>query len=822
MIPTNYTIYRDSIVLDQNFQTWIKEKFTQATTLLLAARDFQIAKGFTFELSNCNLVVLADRFDGSKGKIKLTVKDSSPGQPGAPGQNLTVVCKEVAGLNVELPGGKGGTGLLGTRGKNGEEDDEPGGKGGKGKPGGNGGKGGNLKLLFVQDKVPGGISSMTGISLPGGTGGAGGAGGAGGPGGPGGTWCKPHAPNSCVKRKDAAPGPQGDLGNPGLTGTVGSFTRSQLSEKDFWATIGTFTKDWASYRLLVGEYYYRKPDLRLALDEFNAVLALNPQNRQASTYRNQILNNQNILGLARDFDVKPDFKTYEAVYKDYNNIVRSIFDAATKMLWTNVNLAQVQQNLNRQISHLDSMASALQLDSDQAKIGVQIAQKETSVADKRLEDIKQLIEQKKEELDKAEVDILGVIIGTVGLVVSTISAIYTGGASLVGAAQSIAQIGNALSSSDLSALAAEAFKPEGQRENLKKLEQEASGLKDAIPKIQQGVAAIISFKKMLDDLSKAHVDNEEYRKLIADSIELAHAQLLARLRETQAEFKLQAAQKRLQLAKDDKAAVEKQLKGLVTDNEYLKQTAFILVKAAQHYMNTLTKYAFLAARALEIYTLEDLSGQIRYDYGYIHPDREKDYQEGLITLTQLISKYEHSWTTFADLIGYADRYHTYFSSGDLVHDLHRISFKDAQVLSDFRTKSKIRFTVRIEDLPTSRLEAKVDSVYVAFVGAKPKSNFISAIVEHSGRYSEQKRNGTVLDVALQPRREVVIAKIEPLQIRGNQVGDPQELEFWGKGVAASWYLYIEPTELTNNQVDLSGLTEIQVWIGYQSFLGRGR
>jgi hypothetical protein len=42
--------------------------------------------------------VLADRFDGSKGKIKLTVKDSSPGQPGAPGQNLTVVCKEVVGL----------------------------------------------------------------------------------------------------------------------------------------------------------------------------------------------------------------------------------------------------------------------------------------------------------------------------------------------------------------------------------------------------------------------------------------------------------------------------------------------------------------------------------------------------------------------------------------------------------------------------------------------------------------------------------------------------------------------------------------------------
>jgi hypothetical protein len=50
-----------------------------------------------------------------------------------------------------------------------------------------------------------------------------------------------------VEGKDGASGPKGDPGNPGLTGTVGSFTHSQLSEKDFWPTIGTFTKDWASY-----------------------------------------------------------------------------------------------------------------------------------------------------------------------------------------------------------------------------------------------------------------------------------------------------------------------------------------------------------------------------------------------------------------------------------------------------------------------------------------------------------------------------------------------------------------------------------------------
>ncbi len=629
---------------------------------------------------------------------------------------------------------------------------------------------------------------------------------------------RPNNPDFCVNGKPGVPGPKGDPGNSGLPGAVGSFTHSQLSEKDFWQTIGTFTKDWASYRLLVGEYYYRKPDIRLALDEFNAVLALNPQNLQALTYRNQILNNQNIFGLARDIDIKPDFKKYEEVYKDYNNIVISIFESAANMLLTDVSLEQVKHNLVREMSHLDRIYSALEYDSQEAKTGLQIAQKETSLADKRLEDIKRLIEQKKAELDKAEVNIFGAIIGTVSLVVSTISAIYTGGASLVAAAASIAAIGNALTSSDLSALAAEAFKPEDQRENLKKLEKQADGLKDGIPKIREGVAKFISFQKMLDDLWTAHVDNAEYQKLIADSIELAHAQLLARLRETQAGFKLQAAQKRLQSTKDDKTAAEKQLNGLANNVKDLENTALILIKIAQHHMNTLTEYAFRAARTLEIYTLEDLTGEIRYDYGYIHPDREKDYQEGLLRLTQLIGEYNQSWSSFADLIGYKKRFIEYSDSGNSVHDLHRISFKDAQVLSDFRTNPQLRFTVRIEDLPATRFEAKVDSVYVAFVGAKAKSKVISAFIEHSGRSSERKRNGTLVNLALQPRRDVVIAKIEPLQGTDSPVGDPQELEFWGKGVAASWHLYIEPIELTNNQVDLSELTEIQVWIGYQSFL----
>src|SRR5262245_28043289 len=174
-----YTLYRDSIELNKRLNDLIKQELGKdnstsypGRTVLFAARKIQIDKGFTFELSNCDLILVADEFDTFEGTIKISVAGSSAiGQPGLPGRKITVLCKEIAGINVDLKGGTGGPGATGLRGEDGDTgldelgqvDGKNGGKGKKGGQGGAGGKGGELSIRFLRDKIPGGIRHLTTI-----------------------------------------------------------------------------------------------------------------------------------------------------------------------------------------------------------------------------------------------------------------------------------------------------------------------------------------------------------------------------------------------------------------------------------------------------------------------------------------------------------------------------------------------------------------------------------------------------------------------------------------------------------------------------------
>ena len=120
-----------------------------------------------------------------------------------------------------------------------------------------------------------------------------------------------------------------------------------MGEEPFWGQIRSDGEqaalEWADYRVRVGEYYFRayKPGLPelnnyldLALGEFNAVLALAPNHPRATQLKKQILANQNILGMARDYDLVPDFPRYEKVVTDYGPMVLSLVQTATNMLLT--------------------------------------------------------------------------------------------------------------------------------------------------------------------------------------------------------------------------------------------------------------------------------------------------------------------------------------------------------------------------------------------------------------------------------------------------------------------------------------------------------
>jgi hypothetical protein len=364
----------------------------------------------------------------------------------------------------------------------------------------------------------------------------------------------------------------------------------------------------------------------------------------------------------------------------------------------------------------------------------------------------------------------------------------------------------------------EVFKPEDQP-TIDKLEKQAKGLAGYVEDVTEGVKTAIDFPKALEEAWTAKTDDPEYQKLIADSLELAYQQLLAEMHQNQADYTVQTAEKRVTQAMASKENAEKQLKGLADDISSLEATSLTLISMAQQYMNVLIKYAFYCARALEIYTLKNMSAEVRFDYGYIHPDKEADYKIGLLTLAELLGLYHDSWSTFASLISYREQYDGYFQTDDWVSDYHQLSFADANLLNKFKRKPELHFAVRIQDLPPSRYEAKVTSVYVAFVGAASKHGTITAVIEHSGRYSERKRTNKIVNVALQPRSAVVVAKLTPLESDGGVVEEPEvKVGFWGRGVAAGWHLSIEPSEMRKNAVDLSGLTEIQIWFSYQSFL----
>jgi len=236
-------------------------------------------------------------------------------------------------------------------------------------------------------------------------------------------------------------------------------------------------------------------------------------------------------------------------------------------------------------------------------------------------------------------------------------------------------------------------------------------------------------------------------------------------------------------------------------------------------MDILSKYAFFAARALEIYTLTDLSNDIHFDYGYIHPDTEQDYQDHLLPLVQFIGAYQTSWSRFVDIINYRNSYDSYYSSGTRVHDKVFLSITDPLVLTEFRQTQTLFVPVTLQDLPPTRFEAKAIYVLLSLTGATANVPAISCLVEHAGRFTTRKRNGTLSSLILRPRLTVVQTAKTGLTYTGVGIGNsPQDLSFWGRGVATMWQVSIEPDEMTRRQIDLSGLSAIEIEIGYEAFL----
>lgn len=827
--------YRDQIVINTTLVERLRlGEVAKGSTILLAGREIRVAQDIT--LDDYHLVLLADRFDGAGRSLNVrTTRAVGVNAPGIAGPNITLICRQMAGgLTLSSTGGKGGAGqpgeqgAMGAPGRPGFQGRKPGGRGGAGGPGGpggqgaTGGSGGQLNLVYIADQVPGGISAGVRLNSIGGPGGDGGPGGPGGPGGEGGPG-QPDGPTGPA-------GPAGAQGPAGAAGNAAIPSMVRASEAIYWQRVRDQASAWATYRLKAAEYFFRtaggalsSPQLGIALLELDSVLQLDPQNAQATLYRNRLLSNQNILGYERDQDIFPEFDRYEAVIARYQSPINQLFLAANQMLLSSASFEQIRQSLQREISHISGVLQELQIEKQIATTQKAATSSELSVARQRVTKMNQQIQARKQELENQRIDWGGVVaFGVFAVAVGVIAFTGGAGAALLPFAPNLLSLGGlafidpALASQEQGAL--KQVPDIGKK--LKDITDKSKGLLDFDTWTQVGDALsplVISFAKIVGDLNKANGDAEMV-KLLRELADLVHAQFLAQLHDQQADLSLQAVDKKISQAQQDLSLAQSQLNTLTPDQRILDAAALTLIRSGRQYLDILAKYMFWAARSLEIYTLADMSAEIRYDYGYIHPDLEQDYLDGFRSRVDYLSTVSASWSALSSL-SYRARYDSYFQGQSWTHDSLFRAFSSPADLNRFRQDRRLAFSINLADLPSSRYEAKVTGLRLSLVGATANAPSISCIVRHSGNFAAKKlADASTFTMLLKPQNTIIRASQSALTYTGNTIGtNPSTLGFWGRGVAAGWTISIEAEEIASKQIDLTGLTRIEVEVEYDAF-----
>jgi hypothetical protein len=464
---------------------------------------------------------------------------------------------------------------------------------------------------------------------------------------------------------------------------------------------------------------------------------------------------------------------------------------------------------------------------DNLNLDVGIAVTEKRLAGDESDRVQQLLDQTTadiqaalDEMEESDINILGVV-GTVAsvavAVVGVVAAIPTAGTSLVALVPAMV----ALTSTTIQQAGpiAEAV--------FESREPDVKQVKDAYKKVDKEAEAVIkagksivNFVEVVKKLTASTTpDNSKHVALVRRGVDLAHQVLLARNKVTLAQQRIDAAQAKLARAVATVVDAERMTKDFAHDEERVRRTALATISVVQSKADALLSMAFRAQRSVEIYTLEPVEQHLLLDAGLLHPDDARRYAEKEIKEPELLSKMQQSWIQLLEPIGMQQRYLSYF---DKQHDLDvvRLSFtaEDPQFGALLSTR---RFSFRVEasDIPIDRDDAKVTGVRLALVGASHPDNEVSCDVRHGANYEQRRADGSI-DV--QQLKSLVNNRVARLQALGGDGGlstDPAppavgSLAFWGRGIGGDWEISIPGSRL-NADLNLSALTEIQVWIGYR-------
>ena len=776
-------------------------------TLVFGARDCTILS----LPSDYDYVIAADRLTLTLGSIKL--QDTVPRQC-----CITVLAGKIDGaFNIVSKGTNGDPGAPGTDGKpgdvviiNGKPHILPGENGENGGDGEDGHVGGVVRVQYCEAAVP------PVASAPGGDGGAGGPGGAGG-----------------VGKPSGKPGKRGANGQPGPNGLV---EVSQVEPTELWNSMD-FTpaplpapiippprRQWAAYRTAVGLYDFRRFDPAsqiTALTEFNAAVMIDPANADAQTLRLRLIQQQTPTGVSRDLDMSPVYKELSANLPAAAGLVQGAFGAVKAEASMAANAEATKAQLELMVHQLTDRAAEALDNVNLAQGDAAIAKSEDDILVKQLDDLQKSIDAAKDQSFS-----FSDLLTDVGTISSTVIGIATGVGAIVSIPAGIKAFGLLVGSSDggdtsMSAAGLlELLQKKEFGEDLSKIGSGITALIKGAGGVQNGLA---NFSKIVDDLVHASDSTAQSKvgQLLKQQADVMRQKLIADLKQKQAQDRVKAAQRQSQ---DYTAEAQhaRQLHDQWQNNEaFLNQGVDVLIASARHLADIVAEEVFLARRALEIYQLDDAS-DVRFDYGYIHPDLERTLPplKRAEACCQSALELPASILTWNDVFLKLNAAQT--GGFDVVHPAVAISITDAVALAQLQAGGTLQFTIPVSATPASIFELKVNSLAIELEGASASSPALLWI-QHSGNWQMVRRpnpaqpdQAPIANITLFPHSETfnlnagqgnLAASIPATPPSSSEPGPP--FSFWGRGVIADWRIFPDPS---TTSLDLSHLTAIQLTI----------
>lgn len=528
----------------------------------------------------------------------------------------------------------------------------------------------------------------------------------------------------------------------------------------------------------------------------------------------------NAVGLPRHLDIVPQFDAYQGPYNAAVLQQLSFLGMGLQALMASANLDGLRtlaaMNLAEAGAARDNIAGE-----------VPIAEDERSYAGMDADYLRKQVEQASADIVAATAEMqkafdLGDVAGTVaeigGAIVGVIGAIPTGGASLVGLVPALVTLSDEVLTGAAPIVQAV----------LSGTESDTKAIEDAYDKVDKKASeviksgkTIVNFITLLQKLAQGTTtDNAKQVALVRHGAELAHELMMAEQRAALSQQRLDATKAKLARA-EAVVAQGNNLGTIGATADALKAVGQLAIATARSRTDATARFAFWAQRSIEIYTLKDESQNVHLDAGQISPEIDRQYYEGEITEAALVAELIRAWGKLLDPIRLQQDYLDYFS---LQHDRDtlRLSFKGAQELESLRTRRRFSFSIDPADttsIPANRFDAKIRSIRLALVGATHPNGEITCEVRHGALYGQRRRDGSIARQYLEPRIATRPAKLEPLAADEGLGEDPpltapRSLAFWGRGIGGTWELSI-PDNQFNGQLDVSGVTMVQLWIGYQ-------